>query len=301
MSLLFTSAHSLTVFPVALSDDGAAALCATLARSRLGTLDLTSCGLTASSGKALGTALAAAPALVTLRLAFNALGADGVVALAAGLHGATALRTLDLADTVLGDPGAAALAEALPRCRLHTLVLARCGVSHAGAAALAVGSTKAQLHSLHLAGNPEVGDAGAAALACAHVDALDVSGCSLGGSGASHLVGPTSTFTTLCLLGNELGDGGICAMATALRGDGAAPRLQGLSVSGTGMGFEGAEALVAALLHGGGPQLTCLEMGDNVASDGSERCVQLVARLRQGRAEVDVAWKASDPGAEDRR
>jgi hypothetical protein len=273
----------------------------TLAKCRLVTLDLSSCGLTHLSGTALATALATAPALVTLRLGCNALGADGGVALAAGLPGAAALRTLDLGDTGLGDRGAVALAEELPRCRLHTLVLARCGVSHAGAAALAAASTKTQLHSLDLAGNPEVGDAGAAALACAQMDTLDVSGCGLGGCGASQLVGPTATFATLSLLGNDLGDDGICAVAAALRRDGAAPRLHTLSVSGTAMGFDGAEALVASLLHGGGPQLTSLEMGDNPASDGSERCVALVARLREGRGDIDLAWKASDPGAEDRR
>ena len=37
------------------------------------------------------------------------------------------------------------------------------------------------------------------------------------------------------------------------------------------------------------------------SAPGARATVQLVARLRQGRAEVDVAWKASDPGAEDRR
>ena len=282
-------------------DVGATALWLTLAKSRLATLDLSSCGLTALSCTALGAALASAPGLATLRLGGNALGPDGVAAMAAGLPGAPALRSLDLSDTGTGDLGAGAIADALPRCRLASLVLARCGISHAGASSLAAASTQAQLQSLCLAGNSELGDAGAAALACAHVDTLDVSGCGLGSSGASCLVGPTATFATLSLLGNALGDDGVVALATALRDDGAAPRLHTLSVSGTDMGFPGAEALVAALLHGGGPQLTSLEMGGNPASDGSERCVALVATLREGRGDVDVAWKASDPGNEERR
>ena len=275
-------------------DAGAASLCASLPAS-LEVLDLSSCGLTEVAGTHLRDALVTARApLVSLHLRGNALGASGCTALAAGLQHARTLRTLDLSDSQAGDAGAMAIADALPASSLHRLNLGRCGISHIGAANLA-NATIRGVHALCLAGNP-IGDVGAAALAAANVEQLDVSECGLTAAGASALIGPACVFTSLILLGNALGDDGVIVLAAALRADGAAPRLKHLSVSGTGMGFEGADALVGALIHGAGPQLNALEMGCNPAADGSDHCVAMVAKLRDGRADIDISWKASDQG-----
>jgi hypothetical protein len=136
------------------------------------------------------------------------------------------------------------------------------------------------------------------ALAGAHVDDLDVGGCSITGVGAAALVGPTVVVTHLSLLGNPLGDAGITALAAALALPGAAPRLSWLSVSGTAMGFQGAEAMVESLCAGGGPHLTQLECGSNPMADGSDACIALVARLRDTRGDIHVAWRASNQGTD---
>jgi hypothetical protein len=195
----------LSCAPCASRDEGAAALCAAAAGSKLAALDLRVCGLSAAAGASFA-ALLAAPGcpLRTLALADNALGAEGarraaahpprasadaraapplcpahragVAALAAGLRGA-ALQTLDLSGTGAGDAGAAALAAALPGGALSHLLLDRCGVSAAGAAALAAAlAAGAPLAHLALQGNGALGDAGAEALAAALAGAPPAAG-----------------------------------------------------------------------------------------------------------------------------
>jgi Leucine Rich repeat len=277
-------------------------LCAAVGASRcLAVLDCSHCDMTCASGAHWGAALKAAPpALVTLRLRGNPLGSVGVTHLAAGLGAVPSLRHMDLCHTSAGDSGAACLAEALRTCGVTHLLLDGCDISHVGAAALGSATTSrpSGLAVLSLGGNPGIGDVGALALAGAHVDELDVGGCSITGVGAAALVGPTVVMTHLSLLGNALGDAGITALAAAVALPGAAPRLSWLSVSGTAMGFQGAEALMEVLCSGGGPQLTHLECGSNPFADGSDACTALVTRLRDTRGDINVAWRASDPGTD---
>ena len=215
-------------------------------------------------------------------------------ALASGLV-QSRLRELSLDDTACGDAGAVALAAQLPGCSLARLSLARCGVGAAGAAALgralAEGGPEgggAALERLCLAGNQALGDAGAAALAAAALQELDLGACGVGSAGADALLGPQAAFTRLVLFANPL---------TQLGAQLGAPRLAALDVSGTRLDAAALARLAQALHHGAAPMLATLEVGATPATleQGWE---ETLATLREARPGLDVAWRPADPGEE---
>jgi len=192
----------------------------------------------------------------------------------------------------LGNEGALLLARALAEASsfstLRDLDLSSCGISSAEAAAALLlrnpssgGSSSSSsgrgLDSLTLAGNP-LGDAGASAVAAAlaemtkasseeRLEHLDLAACGIGLEGAAALADalllrmPTTATTT----------------ATSEEG-------------GEGKEQEGGSFSAA-------PRLRTLVLGGNPATEDDAFAESVVARLRDARPELDVAWRSGDQHA----
>ncbi|KAG2498821.1 hypothetical protein HYH03_003014 [Edaphochlamys debaryana] len=284
-------------------------------------LELAGCGVTAAGVRALASSANAAR-LEELRLEGNALGPQGGEALAALLQAATALRSLHLRGTELGDEGGEQLAAALAGARapsgedqagpsgggggrsLTHLDLADCRLGSKTMAALcsALESGAGSLQALVLAGNGAVGDADAAGLGAAlaarqgpALQELDLSGTTVG-SATLEALSSAPGLRQLGLVGCPLGPAGAAALASSLRSEGRWADLEGLSVSGTGLGMAEAGALLAALQEGSAPRLTSLEMGANPATQ-DDAFPGLLEGLRAARPGLAVYWRAGDDPA----
>ena len=215
----------------------------------------------------------------------------------------------------------------LPTSGLARLRLARCDIGAEGAAALAAAMRGCDtLTHLFLEGNGRLGDEGAKALAeafTAHaavtegprLAVLDVGECGITATGAAALL-CTGGAASLSLFGNSVAAGaGGALLAAALGGSG--QRMTHLNISGTGLAAEGAAALTASLLAGAAPALCTIELGANpvraacfhtfihahslvpmcvVQLAQAEEWPALLQVLRDGRPDLDIAWRAADPG-----
>jgi len=301
----------------------------------LTSLDLSDCGLSSDGVASLaGSSRSTASPLVSLRLERNAaLCPRAAESLAAALEAKrlSNLERLSLSGCALvGDNGAAALAKALSSQSLRSLDLSGCGVGEEGAKALAgaIGSsTGCSLLTLRLGGGSEdgqtrIGNAGASALGLAlrssssfSLKELDLSssGITCGDAAASLLSPGSSSLESLTLAGNALGDQGALAVAAALlklnKEESNSSKLQHLDLAACGIGLRGAVALADALLKkeaaeaGEGaevataPNLRTLVLGGNPATDDDAFASDVVARLREARPELDVAWRSADQHA----
>jgi len=248
-------------------------------------------------------------------------------AAAAAAPAPCALRSLDLSGCGVGPLGAEHLAAALRSagCRLRKLRLSGGGGGGGGggegAPAAAPAAAPAPART--------IGDEGALSLARALAEAspsssfrladLDLSSCGLSrGEAAAALLSPSveEGLEALTLAGNPLCDAGAVAVAAALLlRRKSKDRLQHLDLAACGIGLEGAAALAEALLtttaetEGGdgkqeegksefaAPSLRTLVLGGNPATEDDAFAERVVARLREARPELDVAWRSGDQHA----
>ena len=142
------------------------------------------------------------------------------------------------------------------------------------------------LRTLSLAHNPQVGAAGAAALASsllaraplAALTALQLTGCSVGVDGARSMAaalaaGGGDALESLALDQNGLGDEGVTALAAVLAAGGTNGRersitsLHSLDLSANGIGASGIASLATALATSRGSALHTLWLHSNAAGD----------------------------------
>lgn len=223
--------------------------------------------------------------------------------------------SLSLRSRGLDDAVATALAAALPlSTRLHTLILSGNTVTAAGVAELAAALPEG-VRVLNLSGNPDVGDAGAGALAewvlrregasgGAGGDAardqglppvqLNLSKCGVGPAGAAALAGALPLLSRLNIRGNAVGDEGAAALATAL----GTPMwcmhsLQALNVANNGIGEAGASALVEAVRAGRCASLSEVALKGNPGVGEAHlaelRWIAVDAKLRHAPRTLDIS------------
>ncbi|NXN41649.1 NAL12 protein, partial [Rhinoptilus africanus] len=165
--------------------------------------------------------------LQILRLGCCSLTAAGCGPLAAVLGALRALEQLDLSDNPLGDGGVRELCAALagPGCSLQKLWLWRCRLTEASCGALAtLLPASPRLTELHLGGN-ELGDGGVRRLseglrdpAC-RLQTLSLWQSRLTGACCADLcavLSPSRSLECLDLSDNDLGDGSVQRLCTAL-------------------------------------------------------------------------------------
>lgn len=234
---------------------GLAALAPGIAASAsLRSLNLEGKGITAAGCAALADALAARNSsdgeprskagLEALQLGHNSLGGEGLAALLGGLGSASRLQSLDLNSCGLqGAPGVQPLAAALQAGRLPRLASLRLdgnalGAGGAAVLAAALGSPECALQQLHL------------------------HSCGLDGEAAAQLAAALPpNLAELDLSGNSVGSSGAAALAQQLAAD-AAPHLRRLVLCGCGLDGDAVAALAGALP--GRPPLA-LDLGGNAA------------------------------------
>lgn len=280
-----------------LGDGGAAALCAAggAALASLTDLDVSSCGVGGDGAAHIGRALRAAPALRALGVAgLGPLPQAAAHELAAGVRAAEALRELRVDGSELDDGAAATLAAACTRItRLSLRGVA--GVGAGTCAALAPVLSAGRLAALDLRGCANVGDAGACALVASGprgVEELELGECGLGATGALAVLGAAGGVKTLGLFNAKLGDAAE-KLAEALQG---AASLETLDVGAAGIGVDGLKAVFGALAAGAAPALRTLMVGANPGVAEPDAVAEVAAPLREARPEVDLAWRANDPG-----
>ena len=224
-----------------------------------------------SDGKSRAALRMRQSALRTLALADNRIGVNGARALALALVSCTSLRTLNLSGNPVADDGLAAIAAALS--------------PHAGAAEAPAASRRGSVDSVAaldeafaMAEAPAPARAQTAEGASrskasvSPLEALNVSGCSFGTSGARALgkVLRRSRLVSLRVARNVLTDAGIEALAGALP---FARRLEMLDVSGCRVTDRAGLALAAAATRATSNALRSIRLHDNNLSDAGGRAI----------------------------
>ena len=213
------------------------------------------------------------------------IGPSGGSALARALRFNCTLTYLDLSRNNINNSGAAALGEALlTNCTLTELYLIDNNIGKVGAVALgkALESNRTLTH-LNLEENRSIGNSGAAAIAkalrsnnCCRLTRLDLSGCKISFSGASHIADALQTNCSLTHLGwscNEVKSSGASAFAKALRSN---HTLTHLHLRNNSISDSGATELAQALqIHNG--TLVYLDLAENnsIGSGGLESLAQV--------------------------
>ena len=213
VSTLFSSLRDLDLGRNAIGPSGAATLAVSRHLGELRRLDLSQNNL-GREGLQLLLASSGLERLEELMLASNGFGANGVMALAASML-ARRLRSLDVGDNALGDAGLAALIGAPQLTGLTTLGLAQNDLTPAGIGLF--DGAALQVDALDLSGN-SLGDDGArhlgAALGHLRVRRLAVRRASLTGPALSTIVeGGLGSIAELGASDNALGPDGIRALA----------------------------------------------------------------------------------------
>jgi uncharacterized protein (TIGR02996 family) len=235
------------------------------------------------------------PRLTTLDVRANEVGDEGLQALAQSRH-LSRLQALDVSDNQVGSTGPRALAQGRGLPELTSLRLAGNLIGPRGVKDLAGSATLAGLRRLDLDDNPEIGDAGAEALAASpHLGQLtSLSLCRAGLSpwgvkalaGSPHLV----SLTTLRVAGNKMGD-------DCLRALGAFPllgRLRTLDVSNNPIGDEGVKSLARSRYLAG---LRELDLSMTEVTDEGLRALAAAPLARLVRLTLDGS--RLDPGTRD--
>ena len=213
------------------------------------------------------------------------IGPSGGSALARALRFNCTLTYLDLSRNNINNSGAAALGEALlTNCTLTELYLIDNNIGKVGAVALgkALESNRTLTH-LNLEENRSIGNSGAAAIAkalrsnnCCRLTRLDLSGCKISFSGASHIADALQTNCSLTHLGwscNEVKSSGASAFAKALRSN---HTLTHLHLRNNSIRDSGATELAQALqIHNS--TLVYLDLAENnsIGSGGLESLAQV--------------------------
>ena len=213
------------------------------------------------------------------------IGPSGGSALARALRFNCTLTYLDLSRNNINNSGAAALGEALlTNCTLTELYLIDNNIGKVGAVALgkALESNRTLTH-LNLEENRSIGNSGAAAIAkalrsnnCCRLTRLDLSGCKISFSGASHIADALQTNCSLTHLGwscNEVKSSGASAFAKALRSN---HTLTHLHLRNNSISDSGATELAQALqIHNS--TLVYLDLAENnsIGSGGLESLAQV--------------------------
>ena len=213
------------------------------------------------------------------------IGPSGGSALARALRFNCTLTYLDLSRNNINNSGAAALGEALlTNCTLTELYLIDNNIGKVGAVALgkALESNRTLTH-LNLEENRSIGNSGAAAIAkalrsnnCCRLTRLDLSGCKISFSGASHIADALQTNCSLTHLGwscNEVKSSGASAFAKALRSN---HTLTHLHLRSNSISDSGATELAQALqIHNS--TLVYLDLAENnsIGSGGLESLAQV--------------------------
>ena len=213
------------------------------------------------------------------------IGPSGGSALARALRFNCTLTYLDLSRNNINNSGAAALGDALlTNQTLTELYLMDNNIGKIGAVALgkALESNRTLTH-LNLHGNRGIGNSGAAAIAKAlrsnnscGLTRLDLSGCKISFSGASHIADALQTNCCLTHLGwsrNEVKSSGASAFAKALRSN---RTLTHLHLRSNSISDSGATELAQALqIHNG--TLVYLDLAENnsIGSAGLESLAQV--------------------------
>ena len=313
----------------ALGPEGLAAVCAgakTLANlQKLILRDLNASGVAAD---AVAELVASAPRLAVLDLSGATLdvAAGDVARLRAGLdrrHNSARAGdgdgdmsdtptplALELDGVALGDGGAVALAGGAEDGGASGFVAARvslrgCAVGADGARALAR-ACGASTETLVLRENA-LGDAGARAVAAAlasnetfsSLSSLDLGCNGVGAGGAAAVARGARGVRDLSLFGNAtMGNEGLMAFAA---GDAETSRalsaLRSLDLGGCGADEAGLVAFADALASSAArlPMLETLVVGGNPGTQG-DAWEPALARLRETRPGLDVAWRAADAG-----
>ena len=213
------------------------------------------------------------------------IGPSGGSALARAVRFNCTLTYLDLSRNNINNSGAAALGEALlTNCTLTELYLIDNNIGKVGAVALgkALESNRTLTH-LNLEENRSIGNSGAAAIAkalrsnnCCRLTRLDLSGCKISFSGASHIADALQTNCSLTHLGwscNEVKSSGASAFAKALRSN---HTLTHLHLRNNSISDSGATELAQALqIHNS--TLVYLDLAENnsIGSGGLESLAQV--------------------------
>ena len=212
---------------------------------------------------------------------------------------------LELDGVRLGDDGAVALAGEDVRSFFPARVSVRgCAVGADGARALAR-ACGASTETLVLRDNA-LGDAGALAVAAAlsstessRLESLDLGCVGVGAAGAAAVARAARGVRDLSLFGNaSMGNEGLMAFA----GDDpetsrALSALRSLDLGGCGADEAGLVAFADALARDAArlPMLETLVVGGNPGTQG-DAWEPALARLRETRPGLDVAWRAADAG-----
>jgi Ran GTPase-activating protein (RanGAP) involved in mRNA processing and transport len=301
----------------ALGPEGIAAVCAGAAHvSRLRKLVLNELRVGGVAADAIANLLASAPALAALDLSDAKLdvAAGDVAKLRAGLE-ARARRddspvalSLDMDGVQLGDEGAVGLIggaeETSALVSFERVSLRGCGVGAAGGGAVAR-ACAASTEILLLRDN-RLGDAGARAVASALAGVDErFTGCSLrtldlgrndfGADGASLIFETASDVVDLSFFGNEsIGSEGVASMLSI---DSRRHSMRSLDIGGCGVDAVGLAAFCDALAGDAHrlPRLETLVVGGNPGTQ-SDDWEPALARLREARPGLDVAWRAADAG-----
>ena len=213
------------------------------------------------------------------------IGPSGGSALARALRFNCTLTYLDLSRNNINNSGAAALGEALlTNCTLTELYLIDNNIGKVGAVALgkALESNRTLTH-LNLEENRSIGNSGAAAIAKAlrsnnscGLTRLDLSGCKISFSGASHIADALQTNCCLTHLGwsrNEVKSSGASAFAKALHSNRA---LTHLDLRSNGVSDSGATKLAQALqFHNSTLVYLDLTRNNLIGSGGIESLAQV--------------------------
>lgn len=288
----------------------------------LKSLDVRDCDIGPQGMQHLATALRDEDSqLEVLCLDDNPLTAQGGQALAAGVWQSPSLTQLHLCKTGIADEGLSKLAHALPHAnQLTYLDISSCKVGDEGLSDLA-DAISDPFHGIHDKGMLNEEFHGAAP-SPAHLQVLKLRDNQINDQGVQELgeaMQQSSTLKDLDLAGNQVGTGGLQALA-------AAPILQKLCLFNCKLGQEQAESLIACLTNNGflglqemdltgnmieapqmqalletlphqgvAPSLKVLIIGANPAVHSSA-FNEHVSRARMTRPGLDIAWQATDPG-----
>lgn len=299
-----------------LGPEGVAAVCAGAKNvanlQKLILRDLDASGVAAD---AVAELVASARRLAVLDLSRAALDVAGgdVQKIRAGLdrrfnENDAAPLALELDGVALGDGGAAALAGERAPGGASTFAarvsLRGCAVGADGAGALAR-ACGASTETLVLRENA-LGDAGARAVAAAlasnetsRLSSLDLGRNGVGAGGAAAVARGARGVRDLSLFGNaSMGDAGLACFAA---GDAetlsALSALRSLDLGGCGADEAGLVAFADVLARDANrlPRLETLVVGGNPGTQG-DAWEPALARLRESRPDLDVAWRAADAG-----
>ncbi|KAG8470499.1 hypothetical protein KFE25_008920 [Diacronema lutheri] len=272
---------SLDVSNLALGDDGASALGALCAKSRLLTKLVLKAVRFGPSGVQPFTDAFVSPAvaLTSLDASHVALGAAAARLLGVLSAMAPALAALSLDESAL-PTGAFREHGALLALPLTSLRVHGCGLGDDGALLLAraISDRRPPLTALHIGSNGVHAEGAAALLeACAALP----------------------TMRTFDCIGNPLGDDGARALARMVEGQphGLVGGLTALCLTACEIGFDGWASLAKALMaahdagHDDGADLLAIELAHNPACL-HEAWAELHERLRAERPAVCVVWKA---------